>query len=150
MKILPDSMPGLRLSVAMIVRNEQYVLADTLQSVHAIADQVVVLDTGSTDQTLSVARQSGATVGQWPWSDDFAAARNECLKSANGDWVLWLDAGERLDADSAAELREFIDRWPIGSMSTRSWSRSRPSLPAAVGRADHAAAVDARKGQSAF
>ena len=75
-----------------------------------IADQVVVLDTGSTDQTLSVARQSGATVGEWPWSDDFAAARNECLKLANGDWVLWLDAGERLDADSAAELREFIDR----------------------------------------
>ncbi len=110
MKILPDSMPGLRLSVAMIVRNEQYVLADTLQSVRAIADQIVVLDTGSTDQTLSVARQSGATVGQWPWSDDFAAARNECLKSANGDWVLWLDAGERLDAQSAAELREFIDR----------------------------------------
>jgi tetratricopeptide (TPR) repeat protein len=110
MKILPDSMPGLRLSVAMIVRNEECVLADTLHSVHAIADQLVVLDTGSTDQTLSVARQSGATVGQWPWSDDFAKARNECLKLTDGDWVLWLDAGERLDAESAGELREFIDR----------------------------------------
>jgi tetratricopeptide (TPR) repeat protein len=94
----------------MIVVNEQDVLADTLAGVRPIADQIVVLDTGSTDQTAAIARQFDALVGRWPWSDDFAAARNECLKLADGDWILWLEAGERLPADSAATLREFVDR----------------------------------------
>ena len=110
MKILPDSIPRLRLAVALIVRNEADTLADTLASVRPLADQIVVLDTGSTDATMAVARQCGAVVGQYPWNDDFAAARNECLKAVSGDWVLWLDAGERLDADSAAPLRAFVDR----------------------------------------
>jgi len=100
----------MRLSVALIVCDEEDVLADTLASVQGIADQIVVLDTGSTDETVAIARQHGALVGQMPWSDDFAAARNECMKLANGNWLLWLDAGEQLDADTAAELREFIDR----------------------------------------
>ena len=110
MQILPDSVPRLRLSAAMIVGNEQDVLADTLAGVRPIADQIVVLDTGSTDQTAAIARQFEAVVSQYPWSDDFSAARNECLKLADGDWVLWLDVGEQLSSDSAATLREFIDR----------------------------------------
>ena len=109
MQILPDSMPRLRLSAAMIVGNEQDVLANTLASVRPIADQIVVLDTGSTDQTAAIVRQFDVVVSQYPWSDDFSAAQNECLKLADGDWVLWLDAGEQLSSDSAATLREFID-----------------------------------------
>ena len=110
MQILPDSVPRLRLSAAMIVGNEQDVLADTLAGVRPIADQIVVLDTGSTDQTAAIARQFDAVVCQYPWSDDFSAARNECLKLADGDWVLWLDVGEQLSSASAATLRDFIDR----------------------------------------
>ena len=104
------SAPRPRLSVAMIVRNEQDVLPDSIQSVRSIADEIVVLDTGSTDQTLAVAGRLGAVVGQTVWSNDFAAARNACLRLVTGDWVLWLDAGERLAADSARQLREFVDQ----------------------------------------
>jgi len=99
-----------RLSVAMIVRDEQEVLAESIESVRSIADEIVVLDTGSTDQTLQIAEQLGAVTGRMPWTEDFSAARNRCLELVSGDWVLWLDAGERLVAETAADLREFVDR----------------------------------------
>jgi tetratricopeptide (TPR) repeat protein len=99
-----------RLSVAMIVRNEQDVLAESIASVRPIAEEVVVLDTGSTDQTVDTARRLGAVVAEAAWTDDFSAARNRCLEMVSGDWVLWLDAGERLAEESAAELRKFVDR----------------------------------------
>ena len=102
--------PRPRLSVALIVRNEQDVLGETLDSVWPIADEILVLDTGSTDRTLSVAAQWGAGVLRAPWDQSFAAARNRLLSEVRGDWILWLDAGERLDAKSATDLRQFIDR----------------------------------------
>lgn len=98
-----------RLSVAMIVRNEEAVLAESLESVRSVADEIVVLDTGSTDGTVAVAERFDAKVGHWAWESDFAAARNACRELATGDWILWLDAGERLDAESADELRALID-----------------------------------------
>ncbi|NQT36089.1 MAG: glycosyltransferase [Planctomycetes bacterium] len=104
-----DSRGNPRLAVAMIVRNEEDVLAGSLQSVARLADEIVVLDTGSTDRTVEVARGFGATVHTIPWSDDFSAARNACLDRVTADWVLWLDAGEQLTAASASELRRFVD-----------------------------------------
>jgi glycosyltransferase involved in cell wall biosynthesis len=98
------------LSVAMIVRNEQDVLAESLESVRPVADEIVILDTGSTDQTLSIAKRFGATVSAGRWNNDFAAARNACLRAVRGKWVLWLDAGERLAADSLRQLRDFVER----------------------------------------
>jgi glycosyltransferase involved in cell wall biosynthesis len=105
-----DSPSRPRLSVAMIVRNEADVLADSVESVRSIADEIVVLDTGSTDETLAVARRLGVALASTPWDDTFSAARNHCLGLATGDWVLWLDAGERLSEGSAAELRHFVDQ----------------------------------------
>ncbi len=99
-----------RLSVAMIVRDEEAVLAESIESIRAIADEIVVLDTGSSDQTATLAEQLGAKVGHMAWGFDFAAARNRCRELATGDWILWLDAGERLQGNSASELREFIDQ----------------------------------------
>jgi len=99
-----------RLCVAMILRDEQDVLAETLASVRAVGDEVVVLDTGSTDNTPAVAEQWGASVARGSWQNDFSEARNRCLASVGGDWVLWLNAGERLDPQSAEELRTFVDR----------------------------------------
>jgi len=98
-----------RLSVAMIVCDEQNVLAESIRSVQPVADEIVVLDTGSTDQTAVVAEQEGARVCRADWTDDFSAARNSCLEHVSGDWVLWLNAGERLAAESCTALREFVD-----------------------------------------
>ena len=98
-----------RLSVAMIVRNHEDALAETLASVRHFADEVVVLDTGSTDRTPQVTQQFGAKLYRAAWEDSFAAARNQCLTYTNGEWVLWLDAGERLERADATLLREFVD-----------------------------------------
>ncbi len=98
-----------RLSVAIIARNEETVLRQTLDSVRSITDEIHVLDTGSTDATVEVAKAGGARVATVPWNDDFSAARNLLLAEINADWTLWLDAGERLASDTAAALREFVD-----------------------------------------
>lgn len=98
-----------RLSIAMIVRDAADILAATLDSVRGIADEIVVLDTGSADSTVEVARQGADIVQEIEWRDHFGAARNECLRHVTGDWVLWLDAGETLDETAAQQLRIFVD-----------------------------------------
>ena len=100
MKILAESLSRPRLSVAMIVRDEQEVLAESIESVGKIADEIVVLDTGSADRTPELAAQLGATVHRTAWENDFSAARNHCLRLVTGNWVLWLDAGERIRAQT--------------------------------------------------
>jgi tetratricopeptide (TPR) repeat protein len=96
----------------MIVHNEAEVICRTLESIHDIANEIVVLDTGSEDATVEIARKWGAKVHHFAWTGSFAEARNACLGWATGDWILWLDAGEQLSHQSAQKLREFIDRRP--------------------------------------
>ena len=98
------------LSVAMIVRNAADLLPETLDSIRHIADEIVVLDTGSLDPTVRVARGSGATVVETGWEEDFAVARNECIQHVTGNWILWLDAGETLAEEPAQQLRNFVDQ----------------------------------------
>ena len=107
---MPNSIPQRRLSVAMIMRDEAPVVAASLESVREIADEIVILDTGSSDDGPQIAERMGAKVFRGTWEDSFAVARNQCLKQVSGDWVLWLDAGERLDPHTAAELRAFVDQ----------------------------------------
>jgi tetratricopeptide (TPR) repeat protein len=71
-------------------------------------DEVVIVDTGSTDRTREVAARYGARVFDFPWCDSFAAARNETLRHATGDWIFWLDADDRLDGDNRRKLRELF------------------------------------------
>jgi len=85
------------LTISLIVRNEEHSLGRCLDSVQGLADEIVVVDTGSTDGTREVAAGRGARVFDFPWCDDFAAARNETLRHATGRWVLWLDADEYFD-----------------------------------------------------
>ncbi len=99
-----------RLSLAMIVRNEAGRLGACLESARGVADEMVVLDTGSTDGTREVAAVHGARVETFPWIDDFAAARNASLGLCTGDWTLVLDADERLDAAGGAILRNAIQK----------------------------------------
>src|SRR5437667_7943437 len=82
------------LSLTMIVRNEEATLAACLSSAADLVDEIVVVDTGSTDGTKEVAARFGARVFDFPWRDDFAAARNESLSHARGNWILWLDGDE--------------------------------------------------------
>lgn len=98
-----------KLSVAMIVKNEAEFLHQCLASVRPIADEIVICDTGSTDQTIAVAESFGALVHQIPWLNDFAQARNNALAHASAEWILHLDADEEIDPPGAARLREIID-----------------------------------------
>ena len=97
-----------QLSVAMIARNCAAELRGTLESINDLAEELVVLDTGSTDDTPRIAQEFGARVIRRPWDDDFSAARNACLAHARGDWILWLDAGEQLSAESLASLGRLL------------------------------------------
>jgi tetratricopeptide (TPR) repeat protein len=106
---MPHSARRPRLSVAVIVRDAAEALAETLACLPGLADETVVLDTGSADQTKEVARQFPVTLHERPWDDDFSAARNYAAACATGDWLLWLDAGERLSPGTARSLREFVD-----------------------------------------
>lgn len=100
----------MKLSVCMIARNEAKNLPRSLGSVAEVADELIVVDTGSTDATIQIASDHGAQVSVFPWCDDFAAARNAALDQATGDWIFWLDADESLLAKSAASLRAAIGR----------------------------------------
>ncbi|MFZ0389605.1 MAG: glycosyltransferase, partial [Calditrichia bacterium] len=84
------------LSLCMIVKNEEQFLAGCLESVQGLVGEIVVVDTGSLDNTVEIARQYGARIFHFEWIDDFAAARNFALQQTALDWVLYLDADERL------------------------------------------------------
>ena len=84
------------LTAALIVRDEAAVLEDCLESIADVADEIVIVDTGSNDGTIDIARGWGAVVIEHPWADNFAEARNIGLERATGDWILYIDADERL------------------------------------------------------
>jgi tetratricopeptide (TPR) repeat protein len=84
------------LSLAMMVKNEEAFLEDALRSAAPYVDEMVVVDTGSTDRTVSIARDLGARVEFFEWCDDFSAARNVSLRACRGRYLLVLDADERL------------------------------------------------------
>lgn len=85
------------ISLCMIVRNEEKNLPRCLESVRGLVDEIIVLDTGSEDNTVSIAESFGAKVHHMAWPGNFSAARNESLKKACGNWILYLDADEALD-----------------------------------------------------
>lgn len=96
------------LTLCMIVKNEEVTLPQTLASVKDVVDEMVVLDTGSGDRTCEIAREFGAKVYHFEWCDDFAAARNECLKYATGNWILVLDADEVLVPEIVPLIKQVI------------------------------------------
>ena len=96
------------LSLSMIVRDEAAQIEDCLRSVQGFADELVVVDTGSSDDTVARAQALGARVEQIPWPGDFAPARNQALQWVSGDWVLVLDADERLRPEAWAPLRALM------------------------------------------
>ncbi len=98
-----------RLSLCMIVKDEKANLNSCLESVRALVDEIVVVDTGSTDRTMEIALSHGAIIHSYPWNNDFSSARNESLKYATGEWILILDADEVLDVNDHTNIRQLID-----------------------------------------
>lgn len=100
----------LKISLTMIVRNEEVNIGACLQSVKGLMDEIIVVDTGSTDRTKEIAAQYGAVVYDFPWIDDFSAARNKSLEMATGDWIFWLDADHRVDIDNYLRLKKLFKK----------------------------------------
>ncbi len=113
----PEPGIGTRISACLIVKNEEAVLEKCLASLHGIVDEIVVVDTGSTDRTMEIARRFGAVEGYFEWIKDFSAARNHALSLATGEWALWIDADEQLDPSCREEFEKAVCRPHIGGFS---------------------------------
>lgn len=109
-------MPSLGLS--MIVKNEAHTIRACLESARKFVSQIVVADTGCTDDTCDIAREFGATVVSSPWADHFAKARNAALEPIRTDWVLVLDADEELDQQTARNLPRLFNAGRVGGYKT--------------------------------
>ncbi len=106
--------PDIRVSACLIVKDEEENLPSCLQSLKGAVDEVIVVDTGSTDRTPSLAQACGAKVAYFEWCDDFSSARNFALSLTDADWVLWIDADERLDPSSIGAIKSAIIRPHFG------------------------------------
>ncbi|HWQ74635.1 MAG TPA: glycosyltransferase [Syntrophomonas sp.] len=105
-------------SLCMIVKDEEGWLGRCLDSVASIADEIIVVDTGSTDGTKAVGREHKAKVYDFEWTESFSAARNFGLEKATGKWVMWLDADEELELEDAGVFKRILaesksDLWMI-------------------------------------
>lgn len=98
-----------RLSLCMIVRNNEGTIGPCLESIQPWVDEMIVVDTGSTDSTPGICRKLGARVFEWPWRDDFSAARNESFKHATGEWLFWMDSDDTIPEDCGRRLRQLAD-----------------------------------------
>lgn len=94
------------ISLCMIVKNEEAILPRCLTSVQNVVDEMIIVDTGSTDKTKEVAVAAGAKLYEFQWIDDFSAARNYSLSQASGRWILVIDADEELERDSGKHMRK--------------------------------------------
>jgi GT2 family glycosyltransferase/2-polyprenyl-3-methyl-5-hydroxy-6-metoxy-1,4-benzoquinol methylase/tetratricopeptide (TPR) repeat protein len=98
-----------RLSGCLIVRNNESTIRPCLESLRPWVDEMIVVDTGSTDATPRIAEELGANVFHWPWRDDFAAARNVSLDHASGEWLFWMDSDDTLPENCGRKLRALVD-----------------------------------------
>ena len=102
------SAKGSSISLCMIVKNEQTFLGPCLNSIKNFVDEIIVVDTGSTDRSADIAKIFGAQVFNEPWRDDFSYARNISLEKAHGDWIFILDADEVIAPQDFGTLRAMI------------------------------------------
>lgn len=111
----------------MIVRDEARTLGRCLASIAGWVDELVVVDTGSVDDSVDIARSFGARSASFPWTGDFAAARNHALDLASGEWILYLDADEWVEpVERDVVLRELAEHAEVAAL--RVWFRHRPGF----------------------
>ena len=117
---LVDGENSVSITLCMIVKNEEKQLARCLASAMPVIDQLVVVDTGSTDRTVAIAGAFGAQVLRYEWHNDYASARNFAIEAATGDWILVLDADESLAERDYPLLKEAVQQgrqqaWQVGT-----------------------------------
>ena len=110
-----------KISLCMIVKNEEKVLERCLESVKEIVDEIIIVDTGSEDRTKEIARQYTTELYDFEWCNDFSKARNYAIEKATGEMILVLDADEELEDATRDQLESFIQKFPdaVGRVSIK-------------------------------
>ncbi|WP_047980763.1 glycosyltransferase [Ornithinibacillus contaminans] len=96
------------ISLCMVVKNEESSIERCLKSVRDLVDEIIIVDTGSSDNTLSICKQYTNHIHLVDWENDFAKARNYSLQFATGDWIVWLDADEEFDRTTFEDLKSVL------------------------------------------
>ncbi len=97
-----------RLSLCMIVRDNEDTIAACLDSIYPWVDEIIIVDTGSKDRTPDICRRFGARMFEFPWCDDFSAARNVSLQYARGEWIFWMDSDDIISEEQGRRLRALV------------------------------------------
>lgn len=118
---------GPSISVCLIVKNEERYIEQCLRSVQPIADEIIIVDTGSTDRTVTLARKFTDRIYFHPWEDSFSAARNHYLAYARGEWIFQIDADEELIREDTPLVRRVLSEPDIDAVAVQivSFSRQR-------------------------
>lgn len=98
------------LGAIIIVKNEGNILGRILSDIRDVVDEICIVDTGSSDHTVAIAESFGAKVSHFPWNNDFSAARNHSIACAKSDYLIWLDADDRIDEADQKHLASFKNR----------------------------------------
>lgn len=104
-----NNIPEKLITVAYIVKNEEKSLTKSIQSILSIADEIIVVDTGSEDNTLEIAKQFGAKIYNFNWTNNYSEARNISIKYSTSKWILYLDADEELSLESSEIIRKLAE-----------------------------------------
>ena len=104
---------GIEISLCMIVKNEEHRLGNCLESVHDLMDEIIIVDTGSTDKTIEIASKYTDKIYHFDWINDFSAARNFSFSKATKEYIMWLDADDIIQEESRngiRNLKKFLDK----------------------------------------
>lgn len=110
MKLAPTGGVAPLVSLCMIARDNELTIREALATARPWVDEIIVVDTGSIDQTPSIAAEFGARIEHFPWCDDFAAARNQSLGYATGQWIFWMDTDDTLPPECGKRLRDALQQ----------------------------------------
>ena len=98
-----------RLAVLVLTKNEENNIKACIENAHQCTDEVIIIDSGSTDKTIEIAKKAGAKVCYREWDNDFAAQRNFALKHTEAEWVFYLDADERMSEEMIADIQRIVN-----------------------------------------
>jgi glycosyltransferase involved in cell wall biosynthesis len=105
------------IALTMIIRNEESNLPRCLESVKNVADEIIIVDTGSTDNSIEIAKKFNAKIYNFVWANDFSAARNKALELVQSEWILHLDADESLSKESQSSIPDLIYNTTAGAVA---------------------------------